>query len=59
MLEHFFDTAPTGHPIYYVYYHEPEDNIAHGEFTAADYKAAWAHVVALANQRTTPTCTRP
>ena len=29
-LTHFFDTAPTGHPIYYSYYHEPEDNIADG-----------------------------
>jgi flagellar hook capping protein FlgD len=47
-LTHFFDTAPTGHPIYYSYYHEPEDNIADGEFTLADYKAAWARVAALA-----------
>jgi len=47
-LTHFFDTAPTGHPIYYSYYHEPEDNIADGQFTLADYKAAWARVVQLA-----------
>jgi FlgD Ig-like domain len=47
-LTHFFDTAPTGHPIYYSYYHEPEDNIADGEFTLADYKAAWARVAQLA-----------
>jgi FlgD Ig-like domain len=53
-LSHFFDTAPTGHPIYYVYYHEPEDNIAAGQFTAADYKAAWAHVVKLANAAHNP-----
>jgi hypothetical protein len=44
-LTHFFDTAPTGHPIYYSYFHEPEDNIAHGQFTLADYKAAWTHIV--------------
>jgi hypothetical protein len=48
-LTHFFDTAPAGHPIYYSYYHEPEDNIAAGEFTLADYKAAWARVVMLAD----------
>jgi hypothetical protein len=48
-LRHFFDTAPTGHPIYYSYYHEPEDNIAAGQFKLADYKAAWAHVVSLAD----------
>ena len=47
-LSQFFDTAPTGNPIYWSYYHEPEGNIADGEFTLADYKAAWAHVAALA-----------
>jgi len=53
-LSHFFDTAPTGNPIYWSYYHEPEGNIADGEFTLADYKAAWAHVVALANAAHNP-----
>ena len=53
-LTHFFDTAPTGHPIYYSYYHEPEDNIAAGQFTLADYKAAWARVVALADAAHNP-----
>jgi hypothetical protein len=53
-LSHFFNTAPTGHPIYYVYYHEPEDNIAAGQFTAADYKAAWARVVRLADAAHNP-----
>jgi len=53
-LTHFFDTAPTGHPIYYSYYHEPEDNIADGQFTLADYKAAWARVVALADAAHNP-----
>ena len=53
-LKHFFDTAPTGHPIYYTYYHEPEDNIERGEFNLADYKAAWAKVVAIANAAHNP-----
>jgi hypothetical protein len=53
-LRQFFDTAPTGHPIYYSYFHEPEDNIAAGQFTLADYKAAWAHVVALADAAHNP-----
>jgi hypothetical protein len=53
-LTHFFDTAPTGRPIYYSYYHEPEDNIADGQFTLADYKAAWARVVALADAAHNP-----
>jgi hypothetical protein len=53
-LSDFFDTAPTGHPIYYSYYHEPEDNIAAGQFTLDDYKAAWARVVALADAAHNP-----
>jgi hypothetical protein len=53
-LSHFFDTAPTGHPIYYSFYHEPENNIAAGQFTASAYRAAWAHVVALADAAHNP-----
>ncbi len=53
-LTHFFDTAPAGRLIYYSYYHEPEDNIAAGEFTAADYKAAWARVAKLADAAHNP-----
>ncbi len=53
-LSHFFDTAPRGHAIYYSYVHEPEHEIVNGEFTAAEYKAAWPHVVALANQAHNP-----
>ena len=53
-LEHFFNTAPRNRPIYYSYYHEPEDNIAAGQFTLADYKAAWARVVGLADAARNP-----
>jgi hypothetical protein len=53
-LKQFFDTAPRGYPIYYSYYHEPEDNIAAGQFTLPDYKLAWAHVVALADAAHNP-----
>jgi hypothetical protein len=53
-LRHFFNTAPTSHPIYWTYYHEPEDNIAAGQFTAAGFKAAWAHIVKLAGAAHNP-----
>jgi hypothetical protein len=53
-LSQFFDDAPTGHAIYYSYYHEPEDNIAAGQFTLPDYLAAWAHVVTLADAAKNP-----
>jgi len=53
-LANFFDTAPRGRPIYYVYFHEPEDNIAHGSFTLAAYLKAWADVVRLADDANNP-----
>jgi hypothetical protein len=53
-LRQFFATAPRGHAIYYSYYHEPEDNIAAGQFTAAAYRAAWKHIAALADAAGNP-----
>jgi hypothetical protein len=53
-LSHFFDSAPTGHPIYYSYYPEPERYIASGLFTMAQYKDAWTHIVALADAAHNP-----
>ncbi len=48
-LTAWFRSAPTDRPIWWTYYHEPEDNIANGEFTAADYRAAWKHLVEIAD----------
>jgi hypothetical protein len=53
-LSHFFDTAPTGHAIYYSYYHEPEAHVLAHQFTVARYKAAWAHIVTLAKKAHNP-----
>jgi len=50
VLKAWFASAPTNRPIWWSYYHEPEDNIARGEFTAAAYRAAWTHIAALAHQ---------
>lgn len=49
-LRQWFASAPTNQALYWSYWHEPEDNIAAGQFTAADYRAAWAHIAALATQ---------
>jgi len=58
-LRAWFATAPTDRAIYWSYLHEPEDDIARGEFTAARYREAWAHISALAasagNPRLHPT----
>ena len=53
-LSHFFNTAPTRHKIYYSYYREPEAHVLAHQFTAAQYKAAWAHIVKLANKAHNP-----
>jgi hypothetical protein len=45
-LEAFF--AATPRLTYWTYWHEPEDDIARGEFTASAYRAAWAHIALLA-----------
>lgn len=44
------DPANPTAKVYWSYYHEPEDNIKNGEFTAADYRAAWTHLLAISNE---------
>lgn len=46
----WFQNAPTDQEIYWSYYHEPEDNIEDGAFTAAQYRQAWQRVSNLARQ---------
>ncbi|MGH3716154.1 MAG: hypothetical protein ACRDT4_22225, partial [Micromonosporaceae bacterium] len=53
-LRTWFATAPTGRDTYWVYFHEPEDNIARGEYTAADYRAAWQRLAGLADAAGNP-----
>jgi hypothetical protein len=53
-LAHFFDTAPTGYPVYYSYEHEPEHYVASGDFTTAQYRAAWAHIASIADAAHNP-----
>jgi len=50
-LAKWFRTAPRGYPIYWIYKHEPEDDVERGSFTATDYRAAWRHIRAV--QRST------
>ena len=47
-LTEWFRAAPDDRAVYWVYYHEPEDNIESGGFTAAEFRAAWSHIAALA-----------
>ncbi len=45
-LRSWFSHAPP-RDVYWSYLHEPEDNIARGEFTSAEYTKAWYHVSRL------------
>ena len=46
-LASFF--AATPRLTYWTYWHEPEDDRERGAFTPADYRAAWAHIAAIAD----------
>lgn len=53
-LRSWFASAPTDRLVYWTYFHEPEDDIERGRFSAADYRAAWARIAALARQADNP-----
>ena len=53
-LRQWFRTAPRNQDIYWTYYHEPEDNIANGDFTAAQYRQAWQRLSGLAAEAKNP-----
>jgi hypothetical protein len=53
-FKNWFASAPRDRQIWWTYWHEPEDDIEAGRFTAADYRAAWAHLADLANQAGNP-----
>ncbi len=53
-LAHFFDTAPSGQPIYYALYSEPEADVSAHLFTARQYRQALARIVALARKAHNP-----
>lgn len=47
-LRKWFASAPTDRTVYWVYFHEPENDVAAHAFSTAQYRAAWAHVAGLA-----------
>jgi hypothetical protein len=48
-LSAWFASAPTDRTTWWTYFHEPENDIAAGEFTAADFRAAFRHIALLAD----------
>ena len=53
-LKQWFATAPQDRDIWWAYYHEPEDNVERGDFTAEQWRAAYRHIAALANEANNP-----
>jgi hypothetical protein len=47
-LRNYFQTAPTDAPIFWSYYHEPEDEVKRGEFTAEQFRQAFRRIVNIA-----------
>ncbi|MEJ7707699.1 MAG: hypothetical protein WKF82_10835 [Nocardioidaceae bacterium] len=47
-LRSWFLEAPKHRETWWIYYHEPEDNVEAGQFTASEFQAAWMHVAQLA-----------
>ncbi|SFA91595.1 Glycosyl hydrolase family 26 [Amycolatopsis marina] len=55
--QHFrkwFAETPKDVDVHWTYYHEPEDNIEKGQFTAAEFRAAWKHLHGIAQQANNP-----
>lgn len=50
----WFAAAPRDQDVTWVYWHEPEDDIERGEFTAEEFRAAFAHLAGLADQAGNP-----
>ncbi|AKJ30119.1 hypothetical protein [Caldimonas brevitalea] len=53
-MRSWFAAAPRDRKVWWVYWHEPEDNIQAGEFTAADYRAAFQRLDRLADEANNP-----
>ncbi|MFL6180759.1 MAG: hypothetical protein ACJ73J_00465 [Actinomycetes bacterium] len=53
-LRRWFRDAPNHTPIWWTYWHEPEDDIANGNLSAKHYRQAWRHINAIARQAGTP-----
>lgn len=53
-LAEWFRAAPTDRDTYWVYFHEPEDDVDRGDFTPQEFSAAWTHVERIASATGNP-----
>ncbi len=47
-LTDWFSSIPRGEPMWWAYFHEPEDDIERGAFTATEFREAFRRISALA-----------
>ena len=47
----WFNSIPSTRQVWWSYFHEPENDIEAGAYSAAQYRAAWKHLTALAPER--------
>jgi hypothetical protein len=45
----WFSRAPTDRDTYWIYFHEPEDNVEAGQFSSDEFRRAWEHIADLAS----------
>jgi antitoxin component HigA of HigAB toxin-antitoxin module len=50
----WFASAPSDHRVFWVYWHEPEDDSEKGEFTPDEYRRAFAHLMRVAESVNNP-----
>lgn len=48
----WFAGAPTDRDTYWIYFHEPEDNVEADQFTSEEFRQAWEHIAELAEDAT-------
>ena len=53
-LRSWFASIPTDHPVWWVYFHEPENDAEDGAFTAEQFRTAFRHVSDLAKETANP-----
>jgi hypothetical protein len=53
-LRTWFQTAPRDRDMYWTYFHEPENDIQDGAFTAAQFRQAWQRIAGLAREAANP-----
>lgn len=52
-LTTWFNSIPVTRLVWWSYFHEPENDIEVGSFTAEQYRAAWDHLITIAPKRPT------